>query len=231
MGVSKIGIKALGVLILSLIISLNGGSVAAASGSFDGPSAYDTYNHTGTDDATNKKKGTEDQSQKVKTDATQSSGAGSTFVTFLKLLAAMAVILGLIYLLYRLVSKRNRAFQDYGAIKNLGGVPVGPNRSVQLIRIGQEILVVGVGESVQLLKEIKDAQAVSDILEEKSEPDNFQKGVTKMVSWVKEQTGRTIDTGRQKSPLTVRFDQQLKDLIRERSNEVEKRLRKDPKHE
>lgn len=90
----------------------------------------------------------------------------SAVTSYVKLLFALMFVLLLIYLLYRFVSKKTKSFQDYGAIKNIGGVAVGPNRSVQLVRVGKDVLVVGVGENVNLLKEINDPEAITDLLEQ-----------------------------------------------------------------
>jgi flagellar protein FliO/FliZ len=51
-------------------------------------------------------------------------------------------------------------------MKNLGGTNLGGNRSVQMIKVGNSILVVGIGENVELLKEINDEQEVNMIIEQ-----------------------------------------------------------------
>ncbi|GGE46440.1 hypothetical protein GCM10011391_26550 [Pullulanibacillus camelliae] len=144
---------------------------------------------------------------------------------FVKLVGAMIVIIGLIYILYRLVSKKTRAFQSYGTIKNVGGVAVGPNRSIQLIRIGDEILVVGVGDSVQLLKEIQDPEAVEALLAEEPSTDLIQKNVSRLLNWTKAST-----SSGENSRLTV-FQEKLKDILSERKGKIDKHMRKDSKDE
>ena len=146
--------------------------------------------------------------------------------TFVKLVVALAIILGLIYLLYRLVSKRTRAFQNYGAIKNVGGVSVGNNRSVQLIRIGEEILVVGVGDSVRLLKEIDDPEIVQTLLNNEEPPDLLQKNVSKLLTWTKQSIG-SKGQSHEKSSNEKSFQEHLKALVKQRSNQIVKQLRKD----
>ena len=44
------------------------------------------------------------------------------------------------------------------------GTTLGANRSVQLIKIGNQLLIVGVGENIQLLKEIDDEQEYEQII-------------------------------------------------------------------
>lgn len=43
---------------------------------------------------------------------------------------------------------------------------MGANKSVQLIKVGNRIFVVGVGENIQLLKEIDDSEEYSQIIKE-----------------------------------------------------------------
>jgi len=155
-------------------------------------------------------------------ESTTTMGTSTSSVwTFLKLIGAMIVIIGLIYIFYRLVSKKTRAFQSYGAIKNIGGVAVGPNRSIQLIRIGEEILVVGVGESVQLLKEIQDPELIRALLAEESSPDLLQKNMNRLLTWTKSSV-----VGKGDSKLNV-FQSKLKDILSERKGKIDKHIRKD----
>jgi len=169
----------------------------------------------------NKKQVTTDQAE------TNTSSSPSTFMTLIKLIASLAIILGLIYGLYRLLAKRAKVFKQTGPIKTIGGVSVGPNRSVQLIRIGEEILVVGVGESVQLLKEINDPIVVAGLLEEEHEvATSMPKNVSKVLHWVKEQTGLSKSEGQKEGSITQSFSDELQRLLRTRTNEIEKRVKK-----
>ncbi len=63
-------------------------------------------------------------------------------------------MLGILIFVLRFLNKRNQNYQQNSVIRNLGGHSVGAQKSVQLLQIGNQIYVVGVGEDVQLLKEI-----------------------------------------------------------------------------
>ncbi len=83
---------------------------------------------------------------------------------FVKMFFALAVVIALIYLILRFINKRNRLFGQMKAMENLGGISVGPNRSIQLVRIGETVLVVGVGETIQLLKEITSEDEIEKLI-------------------------------------------------------------------
>lgn len=108
---------------------------------------------------------TDTSSKTNETTKIKQSGTGSlTISSFIKLFFALLFVLLLIYGLYRFVNKRTKSYQDYGALRNIGGISVGGNRSIQMVRVGKEILVVGVGENIQLLKEVTDPEAIEELL-------------------------------------------------------------------
>jgi flagellar protein FliO/FliZ len=85
---------------------------------------------------------------------------------FIKMIFTTLFVIALIYLLLKFVNKRNRMFNQHRFIENLGGTSLGTNRSIQIVKVGERILVVGVGDTVQLLKEIKDTDEMNEILEQ-----------------------------------------------------------------
>jgi flagellar protein FliO/FliZ len=83
----------------------------------------------------------------------------------IKLIGATVLVLLLIYGLLKFLHHRGKLFTGKrGVIEHLGGTSVGTNRSVQLIKVGNRILVIGVGESIQLLREIDDEKEIEEIL-------------------------------------------------------------------
>lgn len=100
--------------------------------------------------------------------------AGITGWEILKTVLVLFLVLGLLFLFLRWLQKRNMRVLSTGVIKHLGGTNVGMNRSVQLIRLGKSILVLGVGENVQLLKEVRDEKEVEELLRQYEESVPFQ---------------------------------------------------------
>src|SRR5699024_10935143 len=72
-------------------------------------------------------------------------------------------MIGLLYVGVRFFSRRNRQMRDLNILENLGGIPVGQQKSVQLIRLGSTYYLLGVGESVELLKEIEDESMIEEL--------------------------------------------------------------------
>jgi flagellar protein FliO/FliZ len=78
--------------------------------------------------------------------AAASSGGGDGLVrTFVGLAIVLAVIYGLYWVLKQVKSSREAAISGHG-LQSLATVPLGPNRSMHLVRAGQELVLVGVSE-------------------------------------------------------------------------------------
>lgn len=94
----------------------------------------------------------------------QESDSETLALDLIKMVVALIFVLALIYGLLKLLNKRNKMFQKVRTLDNLGGITLGPNRSLQVVRIGSKIYALGVGESVELLTEITDEETVNELL-------------------------------------------------------------------
>ncbi len=101
----------------------------------------------------------------------------SLFLDFLKMIVALVVVLGLIYFLLRFIQKRTRIYQQTRALENFGGLSLGSNKSVQIVRVGDEYYLIGVGDDVQLLDKIESKETIKNLQSSDSDthqPLNFQ---------------------------------------------------------
>lgn len=90
------------------------------------------------------------------------------FFLFLQMILALVIVIALILFLLRYVNKKTRSFRSNQVMENIGGVPLGPNRSIQMVKVGERLLIVGVGETIQLLKEISDENEIDKLLEQQN---------------------------------------------------------------
>lgn len=109
----------------------------------------------------------EQQEQKEKEDQPQlkQSSEVSTIGTTLKVLFALAFVVALLIIILKLLHKRTQVIQQGKGIQTLGGAMLGNQRSVQLVKVGNKILVVGVGNNVELIKEIEDPDEVATFMQ------------------------------------------------------------------
>ncbi|PLR97266.1 flagellar biosynthesis protein FliZ [Bacillus sp. T33-2] len=96
----------------------------------------------------------------------ESAKVGVTAWDFIKMILATAFVAGLLYFLLRFINKKSISYKSSQLVENLGGTSLGGNRSVQVIKAGSRLLVVGVGENIQLLTEIDDPDEYRQVLED-----------------------------------------------------------------
>ncbi|SFM30048.1 flagellar biosynthetic protein FliO [Salibacterium qingdaonense] len=89
----------------------------------------------------------------------------NVFSMLVQLFLALGAVIALMYLLLKFINKRSQRFQSHRTMQNLGGVPLGQNKSVQVVKVGRRLLVVGVGDSIQLLKEVEEEEEMEELLE------------------------------------------------------------------
>jgi flagellar protein FliO/FliZ len=86
-----------------------------------------------------------DRSQQQATGGSSSSTSGSLMRTLVGLLVVVGVIYGLYWILKQV--KKSREHQSSGSgLHSIASLPLGPNRSLHMIRAGREIVLVGVAE-------------------------------------------------------------------------------------
>jgi flagellar protein FliO/FliZ len=91
---------------------------------------------------------------------------GVSFLDFVRMIFATAFVAALLYFLLKFINKKSRSFKSSQIVENLGGTSLGANRSVQIVKAGNRLLIVGVGENIQLLREIDDPEEYSQVIQE-----------------------------------------------------------------
>ncbi|MBD8004029.1 flagellar biosynthetic protein FliO [Bacillus norwichensis] len=91
------------------------------------------------------------------------------FLDVFKTIFALVFVIALLYFLLKFINKKSQSYQQNRIVQNLGGTALGGNRSIQIVKAGNRLLVLGVGENVQLLREITDEQEQQEILTQYNE--------------------------------------------------------------
>nr|WP_245251401.1 flagellar biosynthetic protein FliO [Virgibacillus litoralis] len=141
---------------------------------------------------------------------------------------ALLLVLGLIYLLLKFLSKRNKLFQQVKALENLGGISVGPNKSIQLVRIGSRIFVIGVGENVEMLQEITEEEAKKEILHNNASNEVETKSI---LTSIFQQKSGSDEANQSKKDFKNMFSSELNKLKQSRTKLINQRKQKEDKHE
>ncbi|RYG73862.1 flagellar protein [Lentibacillus lipolyticus] len=158
----------------------------------------------------------------------ESSGSGSLVISLIKMGFALLLVLGLIYGVLKFVNKRNKMFQQVKTLENIGGISLGPNKSIQLVRVGQKLYMVGVGDNVELLQEVTDEELKQELLTNDERQGDNLSSLLPLILPKKENSNKkeagTNDFGQL-------FSAELDKLKRTRQSLISQRKEKDDQHE
>lgn len=111
----------------------------------------------------------ENKETETKDDTVADNKVTSTIGQFAKMILALIFVIGLLYLTLKIINKRSRSYRNSQLIENIGGTSLGTNRSVQMIKVGERILIVGVGDNIELLTEITSKEEYDNIISDYNE--------------------------------------------------------------
>jgi flagellar protein FliO/FliZ len=83
---------------------------------------------------------------------------------YIKIFFSLAIVLALLIMVMKFLNRKNAKYQNNTLVRNIGGISVGAQKSVQLVHIADRVFVVGVGDEVNLLKEIENPDEVKQLL-------------------------------------------------------------------
>ncbi|WP_249365283.1 flagellar biosynthetic protein FliO [Cytobacillus citreus] len=144
----------------------------------------------------------------------------------IKMVFATIFVVALLYFLLKLINKKSKTYKSSQLVENLGGTSLGTNRSVQLIKVGNRILVVGVGENIQLLKEIEDKEEYGQLIKEYNEKTEQLIQPSDIVTKVLQRRKNVQQDDRKGNHFQSLLKQQLDDISKDRKKlyeEIEKK--------
>ena len=159
-------------------------------------------------------------------DNTKSAAVGLSIWDYVKTIFALVFVVGILFAILKFLNKRNLKYQQNQIVQNLGGLSLGSQKSVQLLQIGDTLLLVGVGEDIQLLREITDPEQKEKILNlysDRQEVAAASPYITELLGKIKKNS--SSEKKSEESDKTLFSDvleKKLSDIKKERSNELEK---------
>lgn len=159
----------------------------------------------------------------AETDSTESASVSMEFFEYIKILVALVFVIGLLLFVLKFLNKRNSNYQQNSVIKNIGGMSVGPQKSVQLLQIGNSIYIVGVGEDIHLLKELDSAEDVKQLLKQFEGKQSMTTAAPYVVELFKKFRKKEQPKDISESPkFNEMFNEKIGKLKQERSDELER---------
>lgn len=124
--------------------------------------------------------------------------------------------------------KKGRLLQKNKVVQNLGGTNVGSSKSVQVVKVGNQLFIIGVGENVQLLSEItgQEKQQLLTQYEEQQKNESEYKVVLpsfleKLTSKKEEKSSHSFQQlfQREMNEMKIKRQNVLKELERNKKND------------
>ncbi|WP_052344212.1 flagellar biosynthetic protein FliO [Bacillus ndiopicus] len=173
----------------------------------------------------NLKKNPSSNDTNTETDAVlnESTPASDSFGlwSYVKVLFALILVLALLIGVLRFLNKRNIKYQQNSVVRNIGGLSVGAQKSVQIIQVGNRLYMIGVGENVQLLKELSDEEEIEQILGYYEDKQLTMSTVPHIVELFTKKSEQKQKTEQQAETFGNIFDKKLSEIKKERSNRLE----------
>ncbi|MCA0969129.1 flagellar biosynthetic protein FliO [Halobacillus litoralis] len=149
--------------------------------------------------------------------------------TIVRLVAVLLLVLGLIYGLLKFFNQKNKLFSRNRTMENLGGMNLAPNRSIQAVRVGEQVFILGVGDTVQMVTEVTDEKTKTSLL---NREDNQQKPASfnNLLKPLKASKESTADSATSTAQFQELFENQLNDM-KKKTKEARRQKQEDQHHE
>ncbi|MGL4523789.1 MAG: flagellar biosynthetic protein FliO [Bacilli bacterium] len=151
----------------------------------------------------------------------QVSGMELGFFDYFQMIFALLFIIALLYGVLHLVKKQTLTQNSNRLVKTLGGTSVGNGKSVQIVRVGERLLIMGVGDDVTLIKEIEDEEEKVKIIQQYEHISSLhmdKKAVT-IKEFLRNRLPKTVETSNQKEhTFKETLHQQMNDMLQQRKN-------------
>jgi len=191
-------------------------------------SVHDMFENS-TSDAGESTKEEQDKTQKETNTEQEPTNIGISFFDIAKMVFATVFVVALLYILLKFINKRNHSYKSSQLIENLGGTSLGANRSIQIVKLGKRLLVVGVGENIQLIKEIEDEAEYKEILEDYNRKMDQLIIPSDIVTKVMGKVNKTSVETKSKEPFAAHLKKQLQEISHRRKEVLDEKEKKGSK--
>ncbi|AVK83180.1 flagellar protein [Lysinibacillus sp. B2A1] len=194
---------------------------------YPAPASVFAESNTGSvDDCINKTEACKEDTDPAAPQDSKVSAAGDISAwEYIKMVLALIFVVALFYGLMKFLNKRNLNFQRNQLVQNLGGLSLGAQKSVQLLQVGKTLYLVGVGEDVQLLREITDPEEVAALLalyNERQELAATSPYIAEVFSKFKRKNNGSSSIEQGKDSFGELFEKKISEIKQERNEELER---------
>ncbi|MCM3386763.1 flagellar biosynthetic protein FliO [Ureibacillus chungkukjangi] len=171
--------------------------------------------------------GCEDSNPAAEDENSTSANVGLGLWDYMKMLFSLVFVLALLIFVLKFLNKKSASYQQNSVVQNIGGISVGAQKSVQLLHIGDKLYIVGVGDDVQLIKEIDNPEEIERLLEIYNEKQSFVDSTSPYIlDLVKKLRGKNTEEQTEEKQSNQNFgemfNKRLTELTKTRKSELDK---------
>lgn len=155
---------------------------------------------------------------------------GMTMWDYIKVVLALIFVVVLLFFVLKLVNRNNKNYQSNQMLQNLGGISVGQQKSVQLLKVGNSLFLVGVGTDIHIIKEITDEQEQKALLkmhEEKQELAVQMPHIVELFNNLKDKVIKKPAEQEGKENFKQTLDEKLKQIKKSRKQQLDELKQKE----
>ncbi|MYL70987.1 hypothetical protein GLW00_08990 [Halobacillus litoralis] len=172
--------------------------------------------------------GGQKEDQQTSDSPVEMKGGGSLVWNVVKLIFALIFVVALLYGLLKFFNQKNKMFNQNRTMENLGGMNLGPSLSIQAVRIGEQVFILGVGETVQIITEITEEETKQTLLNQ--EQNGSPSPNLNIKKWTNKWKDRQESSGSSSIQFQQLFENQLNDMKDKRKKVMDEK-RRDSEHE
>ncbi|MGG0657946.1 flagellar biosynthetic protein FliO [Rummeliibacillus pycnus] len=163
----------------------------------------------------------------------QSTAVGLSAWDYIKMVLALIFVIALLYGVLKFVNRRNNKYQQNQLMQNLGGISLGQQKSVQLLKVGNSLYLVGIGDDVHILKEVTDKAEKDHLLSIYSDKQELSAQVPYVSELFSKLKGRHSEKERDSSgeEFKEEFRKKLSEIQQDRQKELEDWKQKERENE
>lgn len=153
----------------------------------------------------------------------QSTAVGLSAWDYIKMVLALIFVIALLYGVLKFINSRNNNYQQTQLMQNLGGLSLGQQKSVQLVKVGESLYLVGVGDDVHILKEVIDTSEKQLLLSLYNEKQEFSAQVPYIAELFSKLKGRKTEQQVEAPDKEFKeeFQKRLTEIQQDRQKELE----------
>lgn len=179
--------------------------------------------HDSVDDCLKNQDTCKDDTLAPVSDDDSGTAVGLSAWDYIKMMLALGFVVVLLYGVLKLVNSRNSKYQQNQLMQNLGGISLGQQKSVQLLKVGQALYIVGVGENVNMLKEVTDQNEKERLLELYNERQERSSQMPYILELLNKKKGRKNNDQKDLANLNFKgeLEEQLQEMKEHRNQQLE----------